>query len=265
MAKVPGMSEADTPPDSGKPDRARSAARRTGRRKKDKRRLARHPRIARGLRWAGRGLMGVAGFFLFFIILFDFVNPPTTPYMLAESLRRGGVERTWVGLSEIAPEMARSVVAGEDANFCLHWGFDVAAIRHALDKGANRGASTITQQVAKNVFLWQGRSWLRKALEAVLTPTIEIFWSKRRIVEVYLNVAETGPGIFGAEAAAQHYYKISAKRLSPDQAARIAAALPDPKGRDPGKPSRFLRTRAAAIRDGADTIEADGRAACFEH
>lgn len=265
MAKVPGMSDADTPPESGKPDRARPATKRSGKRKKDKRWLARHPRVARALRWAGRALLGVAGFFLFFILLYAFVNPPTTPYMLAESLRRGGVERTWVDLSDMAPDMARSVVAGEDANFCLHWGFDVAAIRSALDKGANRGASTITQQVAKNVFLWQGRSWLRKALEAVLTPTIEIFWSKRRIVEVYLNVAEMGPGIFGAEAAAQRYYKVGAKRLSPEQAARIAAALPDPRNRNPGNPSRFLRARAAAIRDGADTIEADGRAACFEH
>jgi monofunctional biosynthetic peptidoglycan transglycosylase len=160
--------------------------------------------------------------------------------------------------------MARSVVASEDANFCEHWGFDMKAIRAALDEGAGRGASTISQQVAKNVFLWQGRSWPRKALEALMTPVVELFWSKRRILEVYLNVAETGKGIFGVEAAAQHYFGVSAAKLSPPQAALIAAALPDPTGRNPARPSGFLRARARAILDGAATIRVDGRAACFE-
>jgi monofunctional biosynthetic peptidoglycan transglycosylase len=156
------------------------------------------------------------------------------------------------------------VVAAEDANFCLHWGFDMRAIRRALDENSGRGASTISQQVVKNVFLWQGRSWPRKALEAVLTPLVEAVWTKRRILEVYLNVAEFGKGVFGAEAAAQHYFGISAAKLSPTQAARLAAILPDPKGRDAAKPSAFVRERAAAIMDGAATIKADGRAGCFE-
>ncbi|MFN0115374.1 MAG: monofunctional biosynthetic peptidoglycan transglycosylase [Paracoccaceae bacterium] len=198
------------------------------------------------------------------VALFSFVNPPRGFYMLGETWRLGGIERDWVRLEDMAPEMARSVVAGEDANFCLHWGFDVKAIRAALDQGANRGASTITQQVVKNVFLWHGRSWVRKALEALLTPVVELFWTKRRIVEVYLNVAEMGEGVFGAEAAARHYFKIGAKELSPTQAARIAAALPDPKDRDPGKPSGFLRKRAGEIISGGETIKADGRAGCFE-
>jgi monofunctional biosynthetic peptidoglycan transglycosylase len=184
--------------------------------------------------------------------------------MIAEGWREGGIVRDWVPIEEIAPVMARSAVAAEDANFCLHWGFDMAAIRQALDEGAGRGASTITQQVVKNVFLWHGRSWLRKALEAVITPAVELFWSKRRILEVYLNVAETGRGLFGVEAAAQAYFGVPAAGLSPAQAARIAAVLPDPKGRDPANPTRFLRNRAAAIASGADTIAADGRAACFE-
>lgn len=216
------------------------------------------------LRWAGRGLAALVGLWVFFVLLFTVVNPAITPYMIAEGWRQGGVSRDWIDLEEMAPELARSVVAAEDANFCLHWGFDMGAIRAALDEGAGRGASTLTQQVVKNVFLWQGRSWPRKALEALMTPVVELVWSKRRIVEVYLNVAETGKGIFGVEAAAQAYFGRPAAELRPAQAALIAAALPDPKGRNPARPSGFLRGRAAMIADGAATIRADGRAACFE-
>lgn len=198
------------------------------------------------------------------VLLFTFVNPVMTPYMIAESWRQGGVKRDWVRLEEMTPALARSVVAAEDANYCLHWGFDMAAIRAALDEGAGRGASTLSQQVVKNVFLWQGRSWPRKALEALMTPVVELIWTKKRIVEVYLNVAETGKGVFGAEAAARAYFGTSAADLSAGQAALIAAALPDPKGRNPARPSGFLRSRARAIADGAATIRADGRAACFE-
>ena len=216
------------------------------------------------LRWAGRVGVGVVGVFLFFVVIFTFVNPVMTPYMIAESWRQGGVKRDWVNLEDIAPNMARSVVAAEDANFCLHWGFDMNAIRAALDEGAGRGASTISQQVVKNVFLWQGRNWPRKALEALMTPIVELVWSKRRIVEVYLNVAETGKGIFGVEAAAQTYFGTSAADLRPAQAALIASVLPDPKGRNPARPSGFLRKRAAQIAEGAATIRADGRSACFE-
>ena len=214
-------------------------------------------RIGRGLLWAGAGVV-------VYLFVFAFLPVPATPYMLAESYRRGGVERDWVPLTAMAPEVARSVVAAEDANFCLHWGFDMQAIRKALDDGANRGASTISQQTAKNVFLWQGRSWFRKALESGLTPVVEMFWTKKRIIEVYLNVAEMGPGVFGIEAAAQHWFGVSARDLTATQAARIAAALPDPKDRNPARPSAFLRGRANEIRAGAETILADGRSACFE-
>jgi monofunctional glycosyltransferase len=198
------------------------------------------------------------------VLLYTVVNPRLTLYSMSESWRLGGIERDWTPIEDMAPAAARSVVAAEDANYCLHWGFDMTAIRAALDAGANRGASTITQQVVKNVFLWQGRSWVRKAMEAVLTPVVELVWTKRRIIEVYLNVAETGTGIFGFEAAAQRYFGVSAADLSPQQAARIAAALPAPKDRDPANPTRFLRARAAKIADGAATIKADGRARCFE-
>jgi monofunctional glycosyltransferase len=216
------------------------------------------------LRWGLRLVGAWAAILLFLVLLYTVVNPRLTLYSMSESWRLGGIERDWTPIEDMAPTAARSVVAAEDANYCLHWGFDMTAIRAALDAGANRGASTITQQVVKNVFLWQGRSWVRKAMEAVLTPVVELVWTKRRIIEVYLNVAETGTGIFGFEAAAQHYFGVSAADLSPIQAARIAATLPDPKDRDPANPTRFLRGRAAEIADGAATIEADGRARCFE-
>ncbi|MCK5501178.1 MAG: monofunctional biosynthetic peptidoglycan transglycosylase, partial [Tritonibacter mobilis] len=175
------------------------------------------------------------------------------------------VDREWLPIEQISPNLARSVVAAEDARFCEHWGFDVNAIRNALESGANRGASTITQQVVKNVFLWQGRSWFRKALETFITPVVEATWSKKRIVEVYLNVAEMGEGVFGADAAARHYFGVGAEKLSPQQAALIAALLPNPKERSAANPGNFMRKRARQIMDGAATIERDGRSACFEH
>lgn len=218
----------------------------------------------RVLRWVGRGFAAVAGFYLFLILLFAFVPPPINIYQMQESWRLGGIEKDWVGWDEIAPVMARSVVAAEDANFCLHWGLDVKAIRDAMEAGGNRGASTISQQVVKNVFLWHGRSWLRKGMEAVMTPVVELVWTKRRILTVYLNVAEFDEGVFGVQAAAQHHFGVDAKDLTAQQAARLAAVLPDPKGRDAGKPGPFVRRRGNQIMDGAETIQADGRAACFE-
>ena len=215
--------------------------------------------------WIKRGLVGLAGFYAVLILLFSFLPPPINLYQLSEAWRLGGISKDWTSWENIAPSMGRSVVAGEDANFCRHWGFDIAAIKLAAAEGANRGASTLTQQVAKNVFLWQGRSWVRKAMEAMLTPAIELVWSKQRILEVYLNVAEFGDGIFGVQAAAQHYFGVNAADLSPSQAARLAAVLPDPKGRNPAKPSAFVKRRAGAILSGADTIAADGRADCFQY
>ncbi|MDX2482205.1 MAG: monofunctional biosynthetic peptidoglycan transglycosylase [Pseudodonghicola sp.] len=198
------------------------------------------------------------------VLLFTVVNPPITHTMWVEYGKYGKLKRDWVPLEEIAPVMVRSVVAAEDANFCQHWGFDVTAIRAAIAEGANRGGSTLSQQVVKNVLLWQGRSWFRKALETAITPLVEAVWSKRRIVEVYLNVAETGEGVFGVGAAAQEYFGVAPKELSAGQAALIAAILPSPKGRSVRKPSDRVRRRAAAIADGAATIRADGRAKCFE-
>ncbi|WGH80352.1 monofunctional biosynthetic peptidoglycan transglycosylase [Jannaschia sp. GRR-S6-38] len=211
-----------------------------------------------------RGAIGVAVLVVLWVAAYRWIDPPTTPYMLSERLRLGAVAQEWRDLDAIAPALARSVVAAEDANFCLHWGFDVDAIRDAIEAGAARGASTISQQVVKNAFLWQGRSWPRKALETVITPLMEALWPKRRILEVYLNVAETGEGVFGAQAAARHWFGVDAADLSPGQAARIAAILPAPKDRDAARPSEPIRRKSARVADGAATIRADGRAACFE-
>ena len=216
------------------------------------------------VKWVFRAALAVVALVLLAVVFYSVVNPPTTPYIMSESRRLGGVDRMWVSIEEVSPFMARSVVAAEDANFCNHWGFDMAAIRAALNEGGGRGASTLSQQVVKNVYLWQGRSWTRKALEALMTPLVEAFWSKRRILEVYLNVAEFDEGVFGVEAAARHYFGVGPEGLSPTQAARLAAVLPNPKVRSASKPTARLRKRAAAIVSGAATIRADGRSACFD-
>ncbi|MCC5976350.1 MAG: monofunctional biosynthetic peptidoglycan transglycosylase [Rubellimicrobium sp.] len=233
-----------------------------GEKKKPKRRTA--ARRFSLLRWVVRGGLFVISAILLAVGLYAVVDPPTTPFIWSEARRLGGVEREWVAIEDIAPVMARSVVAAEDANFCLHWGLDLDAIRAAMDAGGNRGASTISQQVVKNVYLWHGRSWFRKALEAGMTPVVELFWPKRRILEVYLNIAEFDEGVFGVGAAARHYFGVEARDLTPVQAARLAAILPDPKGRSASDPSQLVRNRAARIVDGAETILRDGRARCFE-
>lgn len=216
------------------------------------------------LRWLRRGVLAVVILVGLTITSCTVINPLTTPYIVTEKMRLGDVDRQWVNLDEIAPVMARSVVAAEDANFCQHWGFDMGAIRAAIEDGGNRGASTLTQQVVKNTFLWHGRSWLRKALEAGLTPAVELVWTKRRIVEVYLNIAEFDEGVFGVEAAARHYFGVGPEELTAVQAARLAALLPNPKERSASRPSPFVRKRAQSIMDGAATIRADGRSDCFE-
>lgn len=214
--------------------------------------------------WLRRTSIWLVSFVVLAVLLFSVVNPPITWTMISEKRRLGQIDRQWVSIEQVAPVMRRSVVAAEDANFCLHWGFDMSAIRAALDEGNGRGASTLSQQVVKNVYLWQGRNWIRKALEAVMTPLVEMAWTKRRILEVYLNVAEFDEGVFGVEAASRHYFGIGPEALSAQQAARLAAVLPNPKNRSASKPSAKLRRRAAAIMDGAATIRQEPRARCFE-
>lgn len=219
--------------------------------------------IRGGLRWLLRGGLALALLLVGWVALYRFVDPPGGIYLWSESRRLGGVAQEWVDLAGIAPVMARSVVAAEDVNFCRHWGFDIEAIRLAMAEGGDRGASTLTQQVVKNVFLWHGRSWLRKALEAAITPLVEFLWPKARIIEVYLNMAEFGEGVFGVQAAARHHFDTTADQLTARQAARLAAVLPAPQSRDAGRPNDFTRRRAEAIADGAATIARDDRGACL--
>lgn len=215
-------------------------------------------RTRRGVRaWLRRMLLRVALAVFVLVAVFSVLNPPTTWTILTE----GSPGRRWAAMEDIAPAMQRAVVAAEDANFCRHWGFDMTEIRKVVAEGSNRGASTISQQVVKNVFLWQGRSWPRKAVEAALTPVVEALWTKRRILEVYLNVAEFGPGIFGVAQAAERHFGTTPDKLTGMQAARLAAILPAPKTRDPR--GSAVAGRARSIADGAATIAHDRRDACF--
>lgn len=208
------------------------------------------------LRWLAWRLLILA---LVLVLAFAVFNPPTTWTIISNSRDYPIQERRWTSIEDIAPVMLRSAVAAEDANFCTHWGFDMQEIRRVVASGRSGGASTITQQVVKNVYLWQGRTWLRKALEAGMTPMVEAVWTKRRILEVYLNVAEFGPGVFGIHAASAFHFGTTPDRLTGTQAARLAAILPSPKQPGPLGPSR----RSRAIADGAATIAKDGRDACF--
>jgi len=196
-------------------------------------------------------LLGLLIAALGLIEAYRFVPVPLTPLMVLRLFEGAPLHKTWVPLRAISPVLQRSVIAAEDNLFCNHDGFDWAAINKVYQQQQTdpdaplRGASTISQQTAKNVFLWPGRSWLRKGLEAPLTVLIENLWGKKRILEVYLNVAEFGPGIYGAEAAARYYFRTSAKNLTPRQAALIAAVLPNPRQWSPTRPGPYVRYRAA--------------------
>ncbi|MCP5088951.1 MAG: monofunctional biosynthetic peptidoglycan transglycosylase [Rhodobacteraceae bacterium] len=199
------------------------------------------------------------------VILLRFANPYLTYYYISERARLGEIQRVWTPIETFSPHMARSIVAAEDAMFCTHFGFDIDAIKSALnDDRRLRGGSTISQQVAKNVFLWQGRTWVRKGLEAWFTLLIELIWPKQRIVEVYLNIAEFDEGIFGAASAGKHYFGVEPGKLTALQAARLAAVLPSPKKRSASRPTASLKKRTRQIIAGAETINQDGRADCFQ-
>ena len=185
------------------------------------------------LRLVVRGAMVLFVIQLAYVILLRWVNPPLTFTQVGNWLEGHGLRRDYVAGNEISPHLKLAVIAAEDQLFAEHNGFDWGSIQKAMQynkkKKRVRGASTISQQTAKNVFLWQGRSWLRKGLEVYFTFMIELLWSKERILEVYLNVIEMGVGTFGAEAAAQRYFHKPAARLTRMEAARIAACLPNPK------------------------------------
>ncbi|HSG34241.1 MAG TPA: monofunctional biosynthetic peptidoglycan transglycosylase [Sphingomonadaceae bacterium] len=197
------------------------------------------------------------------VVVFRFVPVPVTATMVLDG---NGITKDWTPLSRIDRNMVSAVIAAEDGKFCTHNGFDTEAIEEAIEERVRgereRGASTISQQTAKNVFLWQGGGWFRKGLEAWFTMLIETFWTKRRIMEVYLNVAETGIGTYGVEAGSQRYFKHSAARLSQSEAARMAAALPSPKTRAVVSPSGFTRRYGNTIQARIGVVRRDGLDAC---
>jgi monofunctional biosynthetic peptidoglycan transglycosylase len=203
------------------------------------------------------------------VLIYRFVPPPGTPLMLLRKLDSrysGRVIKRWVPLRRISPNVMRAVIASEDGRFCSHFGFDFKQIQQAIEDyeegGDLRGASTITQQTAKNLFLWPGSDFVRKGFEAWFTVLLEVFWPKNRILEVYLNVVEWGNGIYGIEAAARHYYGRSARTLSAVQASRLAAVLPNPRIYSPVSPSRVARARANLIRARMNAVVLNGRVAC---
>jgi monofunctional biosynthetic peptidoglycan transglycosylase len=185
-------------------------------------------------------------------ILFNWLNPPVTPLMISRKINNGyPINYKWVDIEKMPQAIINCAVAAEDNHFLSHYGLDFEAIEKAInynEKGKKiHGASTITQQTAKNVFLWQGRTWVRKGFEVYFTFLIETFWSKKRIMEVYLNVIEMGKGIYGVQAAAEHYFKTNAERLSPYQSALLVASFPAPINRNPARPSEYLQKRANFI------------------
>jgi monofunctional biosynthetic peptidoglycan transglycosylase len=218
-------------------------------------------RVLRFLVWA---LIWFVGLSFALVLIFRFVPVPVTATML---LDENGMTKDWTPLSRIDRNMASAVIAGEDGKFCTHDGFDREAIEEAIRRnqqgGRIRGGSTISQQTAKNVFLWQGGGYFRKGLEAWFTLLIEKGWGKRRIMEVYLNVAETGIGTYGVEAGAQRYFKHSAARLTRDEASRMAAALPLPKERPVVSPSGFTRRYGNTIEARIGVVRRDGLDSCI--
>ncbi len=203
------------------------------------------------LRWLAKAALIFVAVTILWVGLYRFVPPPFTFTMMGDVFAGRGVTKDWVPLSRIDPDMARAAIAGEDARFCSHNGFDFRAISAAAVRNAQgrriRGGSTISQQTAKNAFLFQGGGYLRKAAEAYFTVLIEALWGKRRIMEVYLNIAETGIGTYGVEAAAIRYFHHDASHLSPTEAARIAAVLPLPKKRAAIDPRGSIRRHGNTI------------------
>jgi monofunctional biosynthetic peptidoglycan transglycosylase len=219
-------------------------------------------RLMRYLIWAVAWFIAIS---LALVILYRFVPVPVTATMLLDG---HGITKRWTPLSRIDRSMVDAAIGAEDSKFCQHNGFDEAAIRKALQHDAKsgvviRGGSTISQQTAKNVFLWQGGGFVRKGFEAWFTFLIEHLWGKRRIMEVYLNVAETGIGTYGVEAGAERYYHHSAARLAPIEAARIAAILPLPKEREAIDPSGFTRRYGNTIAARIGVVRRDGLDACI--
>ncbi|MGW8203173.1 monofunctional biosynthetic peptidoglycan transglycosylase [Sphingomonas bisphenolicum] len=223
-----------------------------------------HRRRSRWIMIPIKILFGFIALSLLMVAIYRFVPPPVTLTMLFDP---NGITKDWTSLDAIDPDMARAAIAGEDGKFCSHHGFDVDAIAkaaiHNASGGRIRGGSTISQQTAKNVFLWQGGGFVRKGLEAWFTVLIEAMWGKRRIMEVYLNVAETGIGTYGVQAGAIRYFHHGAGKLSKAEAGRIAAVLPLPKKRAAVAPSGFTRRYGNTIAARIGVVQRDGLDSCL--
>lgn len=214
------------------------------------------------LKKAGRILLWLAAIHMAYTIIIGFINPPITLTMVGSLLRGDGLTRDYVSRKKISSQAGLAVIAAEDQLFAEHFGFDMKSMQKAIEfneksGGRIRGGSTISQQVAKNVFLWQGRSYFRKGLEAYCTFWIELLYTKKRILELYLNVAEMGKGIYGIEAAAQRYFNKPAANLTQREAAAIAACLPAPRTYRVNPPSRYVSRRTAWIQRQMRHLEAD--------
>jgi monofunctional biosynthetic peptidoglycan transglycosylase len=200
-------------------------------------------------------------------ILYRVVPPPVTPLMVIRLFEGHGLTKDWTPLSRISPHLQRAVIASEDAKFCQHNGFDWAAVDKAIDRNARglslRGASTISMQTSKNLLLWPGRDFVRKGFEAYLTVWLEALMPKRRILELYLNEIEWGPGIYGAEAAARHYFGVSAANLTSRQAALMATALPSPLNWRPDRPGPWMSGRASVIQARMNSISLARNGPCL--
>jgi monofunctional biosynthetic peptidoglycan transglycosylase len=207
------------------------------------------------------------GVTLLWVVVYRFVPVPFTLTMLGDVVNGRSVTKDWMQLADMDSDMARAAIAGEDGKFCSHHGFDAEAIAGAIARNAQggriRGGSTISQQTAKNAFLWQGGGFFRKGLEAYFTVLIELIWGKRRIMEVYLNIAETGIATYGVNAGSMRYFKHDASALSTTEAARIAAVLPLPKKRGAIAPTGFTRRYGNSIERRMRVIRRDGLDACL--
>ncbi len=242
----------------------RRAATRTGGGTVDRRPNSWHRRLGRLVR---RLVLVAAVLSLAWVAVYGVVAPPATALMLWRAVVHGvGIDQHWVPLGAISPHLVTAVIASEDTRFCRHWGVDPVEIRAAWNTywagGRLRGASTITQQTAKNAFLWPGRDPVRKLLEFYFAGVMELVWSKHRILEVYLNIVEWADGVYGAEAAARHHFGKSAARLNRIEAARLAVVLPNPRDWSPRRPTDVLERRLDSVRRRMRTVTRDGLASC---
>lgn len=215
------------------------------------------------IKWSVRFVLFFFSLIFIILLLTKWINPPITTVILSESISLDQkVNQEWRTIDKIGKNVILTVLASEDSNFCNHNGFDFNEIFRAKEKGFSRGASTISQQVSKNLLLWRERSWFRKGLEAFITIMIETLWSKKRILEIYLNIAETGNGYFGIQAISNSFFKKNSYDLTLKEASYIAVTLPNPKKRNAKKLSINLKKRAESVRNGANTLRLDGRASC---